>query len=110
MRESIVGVSCMRAQEAKDAVVTLSVLVIDFGDGAVLANNMFPQVALRIIAEVQKLLNAMEQKGLKDYREGTSSEMFRRPQKDGCSYSTAEDYDRILIIRSEGTREESDAQ
>ena len=34
------GVSSVRAQEAKDAVVKLSVLVIDFGDGAVLANNM----------------------------------------------------------------------
>lgn len=32
-------VSCVRKQEAKDAVVKLSVLVvIDFGDGAVLAN------------------------------------------------------------------------
>ena len=37
---SAVGVSSVRAQEAKDAVVKLSVLVIDFGDGAVLANNM----------------------------------------------------------------------
>lgn len=34
------GVSSVRAQEAKDAVVKLSVLVIDVGDGAVLANNM----------------------------------------------------------------------
>lgn len=54
IRGSIVGVSCVRAQEAKDAVVKLSVLVvIDFGDGAVLANNnLFQQMALIIIAEV----------------------------------------------------------
>lgn len=65
MRESIMGVSCVRAQETKDAVVTLSVLVIDFGDGAVLANNTFPQVTLRIIAEVQKLLYEMKHKETK---------------------------------------------
>lgn len=41
IRGSVVRVSCVRAQEAKDAVVKSSVLVvIDFGDAAVPANKI----------------------------------------------------------------------
>lgn len=40
VRGSVVGVGCVRAKEAKDAVVRLSFLiVIDFGDRAVPAND-----------------------------------------------------------------------
>lgn len=47
------GVSCVRAQEMKDALVEWSVLVVkDFGDGAVPTNYMFQQMAPRVIAEV----------------------------------------------------------
>lgn len=43
----------VRAQEAKDAVVKLSVLVVkDFGDGAVPTKYMFQQMAPRVIAEM----------------------------------------------------------
>lgn len=54
-------VSCVKAQEAKNAVVKLSVLVVrDFGDGAVPVNYMFQQVALRVIAEVEEILCATD--------------------------------------------------
>lgn len=40
------GVGCVRAEEAKDAVVKWSLLIfIDFEDGAVPANYMFQQRA-----------------------------------------------------------------
>lgn len=54
-------VSCVKAQEAKNAVVKLSVLVVrDFGDGAVPVNYMFQQVALRVTAEVEEILCATD--------------------------------------------------
>lgn len=55
------GVGCVRAQETKDAVVRLSVLVvIDFGDGAVPAIYIFQQMTLRVTAEVKVTLHTTD--------------------------------------------------
>lgn len=56
------GVGCVRAQEAKDAVVKLSVLsFIDFGDGVVPTNYMFQQMTLRVLADIEEVLRAIDQ-------------------------------------------------
>lgn len=57
---SVLGVDRVRAQETKDAVVRLSVLiVVDFGDGAL------QQVTPRVTAEVKEMLHTADQQRMR---------------------------------------------